>query len=343
MINSVFFCTSSFGNGPGDIAFLEPEFYENIIKQIKPHSKELWKKWEDFCTKTYGIKHDDKPSENHFFLYIIPKVIQLHGYGDPLLDKNLGFVIKILSKYGFESYFSCNPANIDVEKTIEMMEHGLDYLKYSFESTDDETFKDIRGNAANFTEAYKKTLEILEIKKQRNFKTTIIITMIDVGHNEEQRKEFERLKAKFKDSSVYIYLKSEDQQWYREDETLHEYLEKTGRETPSQQQLFYGTNAIHWKEFCKHPWMSMTIKSDGEIHMCMEDYNNEIFLGNGRENSLHDIWNGELYNKFRRDHFDLNPCIKCNVECEMPKIGEYYGTTKLGERTKLIQIGKLSS
>ena len=73
-----------------EITYLEHPFYENIIKQIKPHSKELWEKWEEFCTKTYGIKPDDGPSENHFFLYIIPKVIQLHGYGDPLLDKNLG-------------------------------------------------------------------------------------------------------------------------------------------------------------------------------------------------------------------------------------------------------------
>ena len=84
-----------------EITYLEHAFYENIINQIKPHSKELWKKWEKFCIETYGIKSDDKPSENHFFLYIIPKVIQLHGYGDPLLDKNLGNVIRILSKYGF--------------------------------------------------------------------------------------------------------------------------------------------------------------------------------------------------------------------------------------------------
>ena len=132
-----------------EITFLEPEFYENIIKQIKPHSKELWKKWEEFCTKTYGIKPDDNPSENHFFLYVIPKVIQLHGYGDPLLDKNLGNVIKILAEHGFESYFSCNPANIDIPKTIEMMEHGLNYLKYSFESTDDEKFKDLNKNPIN--------------------------------------------------------------------------------------------------------------------------------------------------------------------------------------------------
>ena len=91
-----------------------------------------------------------------------------------------------------------------------------------------------------------------------------------------------------------MYLKSEDQQWYRKDNSLKDYLEDSGREVPSQEKEFYGTNSIHWSEFCKHPWMSMTIKSDGEIHMCMEDYNNEIFLGNARE-ILYMIYGTENY------------------------------------------------
>ena len=86
----------------------------------------------------------------------------------------------------------------------------------------------------------------------------------------------------------------------------------------------------------------MTIKSDGEIHMCMEDYNNEIFLGDARKNTLYDIWNGKLYDRFRQDHFDLNPCIKCNSECDMPKIGEYFhGKKEINIRTDLIQLEKL--
>lgn len=307
------------------ITFLKNSYYEKLITQIKPHDEDLWKKWEDFCTKNYGIRPDDSASENHFFLYIIPKVIQLHGYGDPLLDKNLGKVIEVLTKYNFESYFSCNPANINVEKTIDMMKKGLTYLKYSFESTDDLKFKDIRGNAANFTEAFEKTLEVIKIKESLGLKTKIVITMIDVGHNEEQQKEFKRLTEVFKDLDVYIYLKSEDQQWYRKDDSLKKYLEDRNRDVPEQEQDFYGTNAIHWLEYCKHPWMSMTIKSDGEVHMCMEDYNNEIFLGDSNYSSLSEIWNGELYQKFREDHFELNPCIKCNKECDMPKIGEYFG------------------
>ena len=306
------------------ITSLKNEFYDDILSQLTPHTPELWKEWEEFCTRTYGIAPDSPPSENHFFLYIIPRVIQLHGYGDPLLDKNLSNVVRALDDRGFESYFSCNPANINIEKTVEMMDAGLTYLKYSFESTDDLKFKDIRGNAANFTEAFEKTREVLRIKEEKNLNTQIIITMIDVGHDEEQQREFRQLVEVFKESNVYIYLKSEDQQWYRKDDSLKVYLEDRDREVPEQEKEFYGTRAIHWLEFCKHPWMSMTIKSDGEVHMCMEDYNNEVFLGDAKNNSLHDIWNGELYDQFRRAHFDLNPCIKCNKECDMPKIGEMF-------------------
>lgn len=303
------------------ITFLEDDFYEDTINQLKPHSNKLWREWEEFCSKTYGIFPDSPASENHFFLYIIPKVIQLHGYGDPLLDKNLGNVIKRLTKNGLQSYFSCNPAIIDIEKTVEMMESGLDYLKYSYESTDDEEFKQIRGNASNFTQSYEKTLEVIDIKERSGFDTTIIITMIDVDR-EDQQEEFQRLRDKFPDSSVYIYLKSEDQQWYREDESLKVYLEKRRRVLPTGDQ--HGTNAIHWQEVCKHPWMSMTIKSDGFVAMCMEDYNNEIILGDANSYSLHDIWNGDEYKKFRSDQFNLTPCIKCTEECDMPLMGKFF-------------------
>jgi len=311
------------------ITNLDDRFYDRILEQIRPHDADLWKQWEAFCEKNYGISRDSVPSENHFFLYIIPQVIQLHGYGDPLLDKNLSNVIRRLTTKGIQSYFSCNPANINVEVTRKQMEAGLTYLKYSFESTDDKKFKDIRGNQANFTQAFKKTMKILELKEQRQYSTRIVITMIDVGHDEEQQEEFENLRQVFQDANVYIYLKSEDQQWYRKDETLASYLDKEGRDLPDRKQDFYGTNAIHWLEFCKHPWMSMSIKSDGEVHMCMEDYNNEVFLGDANKDSLKEIWNGELYKNFRCDHFSLNPCIKCIKECDMPKIGEFLCRTKV--------------
>jgi radical SAM protein with 4Fe4S-binding SPASM domain len=278
------------------IQTISPELFKRIIDQLKPHRNETWLKWEMFAQEKYGIPSEGM-SENHFFLYVIPKVIQLHGYGDPLLDKNMGKYVELLSERGFFSYFSCNPSNIDLKKTMEMFENGLSYIKYSIESTDDTKHKEVRGGASNFTESYNKILKVLEMKERRGFSTVVVITMLDLNQGKD---DYRKLKKLFKDKDIYIYMKSEDQQWYRKD--------------------FHGTNSIHWSEPCRHPWMSMTIKSNGEAAMCMEDFNNEIVLGDTNKESLYDIWNGTSYERFRKEHMETTKGLKCVERCDM-KVG----------------------
>jgi radical SAM protein with 4Fe4S-binding SPASM domain len=279
------------------------DMFRHVVDQLKPHKKEDWARWEKFVEEKYGIKTTDM-SENHFFLLIIPRVIQLHGYGDPLLDKSLPQNVKLLSDRGFDSYFSCNPSNINLEKVTEMFDNGLSYIKYSMETVDDVAHKAIRGKASDFTRSYQKICKLLELKRDRGYKTTIIITMLDLNRKNQQE-DFANLRKAFEGKDVYVYLKSEDQQWYRGD--------------------YHPTKSVHWSEFCKHPWMSMTVKSNGEIAMCMEDFDNEIVLGDIRTDNLHDIWNGKLYDQLRHDHFTLNPCIKCTARCDMSLIGELIG------------------
>ena len=273
--------------------------FDHIVEQIEPHEQNLWRTWEKFVEKEYGIPNNSM-SENHFFLYIIPRVIQLHGYGDPLLDRNMAEHIALLTSKGIPSYFSCNPANINVDMTTNMFKNGLSYIKYSIESVDDASHKQIRGEASNFTESYKKILNLLDIKKKNNYTTTIIITMLDLNRS-NQKEEFSRLIKAFEGLDVYLYLKSEDQQWYRQD--------------------FHGTCSVHWSEFCKHPWMSMTIKSNGEVAMCMEDFDNEIILGDAKKDTLYDIWNGDIYQQFRYDHAFNKKGMKCTERCDMNVVG----------------------
>lgn len=283
------------------ITTMNRELFVNVANQLKPFSLMEWTTWERFCAKEYGITPCDM-SENHFFLYIIPKVIQLHGYGDPLLDKNLPSYVKLLHEKGLFSYFSCNPSNINVTTTKTMFENNLDYIKYSLESVSDITHKKIRGEASNFTASYNKILELLDIKRENGYKTTIIITMLDLNRV-DQTEDYLKLREAFQGKDVYIYLKSEDTMWYRRD--------------------FHKTKSIHWSEICKHPWMSMTVKSDGEATMCMEDFNNEIVLGDTKKETLSNIWNGEKYHKFRMDHFNLPNGLKCKERCDMALIGKY--------------------
>jgi radical SAM protein with 4Fe4S-binding SPASM domain len=189
-----------------------------------------------------------------------------------------------------------------MERTVETFENGLDYIKYSVESADDLRHKEVRGVQSNFSESYKNIVKLLDIKAQRNLGTTIVITMINLN-KPWQQEEFNKVKEAFKGMDVYVYLKSQDQQWYED----------------NKQQ----TQSLHWIEFCQFPWSSMTIKSNGELVECVEDFNNEIILGDAKTESLYDIWNGEKYNRFRLDHFDLTPGIKCTEQCDMQLIGSF--------------------
>ncbi len=281
------------------IETIDNEAFERIVEQIRPFSKEDMQQWRDFVEENYHIPQNDM-SENHFFLYVIPEVLVLHGYGDPLLDKHMPERIKILSDRKIPSYFSCNPANINIEKTLEMFEQGLGYVKFSIESIDDIRHKQIRGAASNFTESYRRILRLIELKEKHGYKTTIVITMLNLN-NPWQEDEFKKLQDAFDGLDVYVYLKSQDQQWYED----------------NRQQ----TESIHWLEFCQFPWTSMTVKSNGEAAMCVEDYNNEIILGDAKKESLYDIWNGPKYRKFRQDHFNLTRGIKCTEKCDMTLIG----------------------
>ena len=65
---------------------MTPELFKKVIDQLSPFSQEQLARWEDFAESYYGVPRNGM-SENHFFLYKIPRVIVLHGYGDPLLDK----------------------------------------------------------------------------------------------------------------------------------------------------------------------------------------------------------------------------------------------------------------
>ena len=60
---------------------MAPELFKSVIDQLTPFSKEQLARWEDFAEGYYGVPRIGM-SENHFFLYIIPRVIVLHGYGD---------------------------------------------------------------------------------------------------------------------------------------------------------------------------------------------------------------------------------------------------------------------
>ena len=267
---------------------MNPKVFENIVNQIEPHDYNLWEKWLDFAQSYYRVPLDEQ-SENAFFLYILTKSIVLHGYGDPLLDPHIPEYVALLSQKNIPSYFSCNPANIKMDKMERCFDNGLSYIKFSIDSMTDS----VRGKD-DFERDYANIMRVIDMKVSNDYQTQIIITMIDLGQ------DFESLKKAFEGTGVYIYKKSLDQAWM------------LGKEAPK---------SIHWSEFCQFPWSSMSVNSSGMVVPCGESYDNDIILGNTQIDTLEDIWNGLAYEEFRQSHINATK-ERCVARCDMVTVGE---------------------
>jgi radical SAM protein with 4Fe4S-binding SPASM domain len=280
--------------------------FEKVIHQIEPHTKEEIKQFLTFVEEEYGINELSR-SENAFYFYVSSTCLTLHGYGEPLIDPNIVNRVILCNKYNIPTYFSCVPANIDIVKIIQLMQAGLDVIKFSIDSLDDMEAKEIRGKQNNYTQAYQKIQEILKQKKELGLKTLVVCTMLDLSTDESSLTKQNHFLEIFANQDVFAYVKSLDNRWYNDlDEALQ--------------------NKSHYEsQYCEFPWTSLTIMSNGDVVPCTQDYNNEMVFGNIKENSLEDIWNSSAYEKFRSWHINGNfpTGYKCNERCDIKKIYHY--------------------
>jgi radical SAM protein with 4Fe4S-binding SPASM domain len=65
---------------------------------------------------------------------------------------------------------------------------------------------------------------------------------------------------------------------------------------------------------CKRLWMNIWIACNGDVNICCKDYNSSTVIGNLKESSLMEIWQGEKFKKMRELHsqgkFDKIPICK---------------------------------
>lgn len=291
--------------------WIDDDDYRTVLDQIRPHDPEALQAFWGFVGQRYGIAPDAR-DENHFYFHISSKYLTLHGYGEPLLDRKIVEHVAICSERGVPTYFSCVPANIDVEKIVKLMEAGLGVLKFSMDALDDEGQKRIRGKHNDFTQSYDKILQVLAEKRRLGLETVIVLTLISMGTDDAAREMEKAFIAMWADKEVYSYVKSQDNRWYFEDDEAVE-------------------NASHYaQQYCEYPWTSLSVMADGEVVPCTQDYNSELSLGNVREASLETIWNGEKYRQFREWHVTgaFPEGHKCAERCDQIKLHSYLQKTE---------------
>ncbi len=288
--------------------WIDDGLFETVIDQITPWAATDLEAFWAFARDQFNV-HFDRPDENAFYFHVVSRCLILHGYGEPLLDKRIVQRVEACAKRGIPTYFSCVPANMTVDRCRDVMKAGLTVLKFSLDGLNDELQKKIRGKKNNFTQAYETILDILEMKAREGHRTLIVPTMIALSDDAEARAMHAQFLDLWKDKDVFAYVKSQDNRWYFEEQAI-------------------GANRSHYEsQYCEYPWSSLTVMADGSVVPCTQDYDTEMVLGNVRDQSLMEIWNGQPYKDLRHWHVTgtFPPGHKCAERCDQKKLCGYLG------------------
>lgn len=146
----------------------------------------------------------------------------------------------------------------------------------------------------------------------------LIVSMYDGPHQIEQ---FESLFQKAGISEGSYILRD---RWYSIDEDYGVKLtNRAGVASEGNQGL------VNVFQPCYYPFYSMMIDWNGDVMLCVQDWNKKVKMGNTYSDSLFDIWTSSGFRKYRnmlkKGKRILSPCNACNTN----------GTLHGGEHLKL--------
>ena len=163
-----------------------------------------------------------------------------------------------------------------------VMDAGLDKISFSFDGESAEEYEAVRVGA-KFDDTLKSILRFLEIKKKRGDKLPLAtIQVIKLKSSPAANIITDEFKKRFTGLPVDEFLLLHPFTW--PDQAGNELAKPPGAK-------YYP---------CMIPWTSLSVGWDGRVFWCCGDLNGREVLGDIRNESLKEIWNGEKIRALRR-------------------------------------------
>ena len=219
------------------------------------------------------------------------KLIDLCGYGDVFLDKNLFEKIKYTKKINPEcEVYISTTGNAMIEKYHDQILEYVDILKLSIYGVTKEVYEHVMGGI-KFEKSYKNVNQFLE--KDVNKKVFTIGNFIQMKENtHETQKWINYWEPKL--SEVYVWKPHNyiDGRNYRE-------IDKNSQKT------------------CGRPLEGpLNIAVNGKAHVCCFDYNKKMIVGDIKHQSISEILNSDemklIQKKHRENDFTGLICENCD-------------------------------
>ena len=227
--------------------------------------------------------------------YVEADDLGLSAKGEVLVNKEFTQIVRS-AKEEFKIpylYISSNGVLMDEAKAIEVIEAGLDSIKFSINALSREVYKDVH-KADDFDKVVANFKTLLCLKKEKYPKLKLFLSSVVDISKEELQKGFRELFNEDFDliDGISLYALT--------------YTPKFESVDTSKQPIAK----------CSIPFKELYINSDGTLGLCCKDYFDEINFGSLLENDFMDIYNSEAFKEVRSMHKksefpDGHLCKKC--------------------------------
>lgn len=259
------------------------------------------------------------------------KVLRLFYLGEPLLCPDFFAMLRlaIQSDVAERIEISTNASLLDQSAAKQIIDcagdfNGVIYLRFSIYSVREIRHREITKSPLSIRHIYNNILKFKEIRDsagRENVRT--YAKMLETF--DEETEEFIKL---YRDVVDEVEIE-EPMNWsgYEGRNLLTSYGEK----------LLEVVNRQAMPKVCAYPFHTMAIQSDGDVVCCCVDWSRQTVIGNVKEKSLPEIWNGKKMKNLRLLHLSgqrfLNEACK---NCRKLPCGEAYQLDNLDDVSSLV-------
>jgi len=227
-------------------------------------------------------------------------LVCLSRNGEPLLNKYVHVMVKKLKDIKIKRVnFSTNLTALTEKRSYELIESGLDEIRFSLDGINKSTIEKIRKDI-NYDKVLDNAINFIKIRDHIGSPTPQIqVRLVEQILN---RNEINKWKdfwlTKLRDTDMVA------------SKVMHSW----GNELKS-----YEGEVIKEKcNPCISPYSTLEILHDGTVPLCGCDYKPQVVLGNVNELSLKEIWNSVKFKKIRDlhssgDRNNIPICVGCDI------------------------------
>ena len=222
--------------------------------------------------------------------------ITLASRGEPLMHPKISDMLYYISKKEniFELKINSNGSFLTEKLCHDIFKSNVTTVVISADHYEKKTFEELR-KFSNFEKIVNNVKLLHSIREQfyKDCETEIRISGVDYYKNLD-RKKFQKFWEPFSDN---VSASGAVERW----------------------DTYNNTKIEDMTSPCTFLWDRMYVWHDGKVNPCDADYKSYLTYGNVKENTIYDVWNGNLLKNHRKMHLEkkrnkLVPCDRCGIE-----------------------------